>query len=187
MWPDDVATPGTGLQVDAGTPGLPLSRTRLRIGRMGLAASLALLLLMTGPIYEYRGGNAADYAKLDALYGPPDGSYLAYGPPLYQLPVGWLLLAGCLFLAASALPFGPPRLQRVSSGTVCLVTGILMLTAVAATSPTDWIQRYLGIGGTFGHPDVVSFIYEFLSLIVLSVGVAILLRNRWNRREASPG
>jgi hypothetical protein len=154
---------------------------------MGLAVSLALLLPMTGPLYEYRSGNAADLAKLDALYGPPDGGYLAYGPPLYQLPAGWLLLAGCLLLAASALPFAPPRLQRASSGTVCLVTGLLMLLAVAATSPTDWIQRYLGIGGTFGKPDVVSLMYEFLSLIVLSVGVAILLRDRWNRREISPG
>jgi len=90
-----VASPTQVISTGAGT---------FNVRRLVLAGALALLLLGSGPIYEYS-GSPADQAKLSARYGPPDGGPLAVGPDLFLLPEGWVLAATCLLLGLSAMPF----------------------------------------------------------------------------------
>jgi hypothetical protein len=155
----------------------------LNVRRLMLAAVLALLLLGWGPIYTYSGG-VADQAKLDLLYGPPDGGYLAYGPALYLLPAGWVLAATCILLAISALPIAARRLRRVASGPVCFGAGLLMFAAVQQTDTRAWMHHYLGIGGTIGSLEVGSFSYFFQSVVVMVIGVFLMIRSlRRSRRS----
>ncbi len=147
----------------------------LNVRRLILAIALAPLLLGGGPIYMYA-GSEQDQAKLDVLYGPPDGGHNIYGPALYSLPAGWVLAATCLILAISALPIASRRWRNIPSGPVSIAAGLLMLAAIQLTDTRAWMHHYIGVGGTIGREQVGSYSYIFEAAFVILVGVALMFR-----------
>ncbi len=136
--------------------------------RLFVSGILLLLLPFRGPNYSFS-GSVEDFAALERTLGSSDGGPNVFGPALYALPAGWILLAGCALLALSAFHSSPRVLRKFSVREACLLIGAAMLVAVAMTPVKPLMHADLGVGGTFSL-QVGRGLYALYACVVMVIG-----------------